>query len=135
MQIQQLSWFAAGWTAESIYRQRRQHVDAIVSEVIVEAAADPRLVDKLGYWMLRPLTGIPMLLLTLYAMYWVIGVFIAQTVVDFTEGVVMEQYYQPFVRQLVGQFISPQSPLGTILVGEFGIMTMTVTYVLGLLLP
>lgn len=120
---------------ESIYRQRRQHVDAIVSEVIVEAAADPRLVDKLGYWMLRPLTGIPMLLLTLYAMYWVIGVFIAQTVVDFTEGVVMEQYYQPFVRQLVGQFISPQSPLGTILVGEFGIMTMTVTYVLGLLLP
>lgn len=39
------------------------------------------------------------------------------------------------MRGFVGQFISESSSLGTILIGEFGVLTMTVTYVLGLLMP
>ncbi len=85
--------------------------------------------------MLRPLTGIPLFCLALYAMYYIIGVFIAQDVVGFTEETVMQGYYEPSVRSLVGKYISEQSALGTILIGEFGLLTMTVTYILGLLLP
>jgi len=89
----------------------------------------------LGRWMLKPVTGIPILALALYAMYQMIGVFIAGDVVGFTEETIMLEKYEPAVRGLVGQFVAEESALGTILIGEFGLLTMTMTYVLGLLMP
>jgi len=62
-------------------------------------------------------------------------VFIAGDVVGLTEEIIMQGKYEPFIRGLVGQYISEDSSLGTILIGEFGVLTMTVTYILGLLLP
>jgi len=47
----------------------------------------------------------------------------------------MEQYYSPFMKNLVERFFSPGSLTGYILAGEYGILTMTVIYLLGLLLP
>jgi ferrous iron transport protein B len=44
-------------------------------------------------------------------------------------------YYEPAVRGIVSRFIAEDTILGTILIGEYGLATMTVTYVLGLLLP
>lgn len=85
--------------------------------------------------MIKPVTGLPILALALYAMYQVIGVFIAGTVVGVTEETIMLEKYEPAVRGLIGQLIAEESALGTILIGEFGLLTMTVTYVLGLLMP
>jgi ferrous iron transport protein B len=68
-------------------------------------------------------------------MYYFIGVFMAQVVVDFTEEVVMTEYYGTFIENLVSRFIAPESLLGNILIGEFGLLTMTVIYLFGLLLP
>jgi len=64
-----------------------------------------------------------------------IGVFIAGTVVGITEETIMLGQYEPAVRGMIGQFISEESALGTIMIGEFGLFTMTVTYILGLLMP
>ncbi|MBC7324242.1 MAG: ferrous iron transporter B, partial [Moorella sp. (in: Bacteria)] len=52
-----------------------------------------------------------------------------------TEEVIMQGYYEPFIRNLVSSWLLPSSVLGAILIGEFGVLTMTVTYILGLLLP
>ncbi|AEF95193.1 small GTP-binding protein [Desulfotomaculum nigrificans CO-1-SRB] len=120
---------------EEIYLKRRQRVNQVVSQVVKEVNKKTALGQALSRLMIKPLTGVPILLLTLYAMYQIIGVFVAGTVVGFTEETIMIGHFEPFVRSVVGQFISEKSALGTILIGEFGLLTMTFTYVLGLLMP
>lgn len=120
---------------DEIYLRRRHRVDDIVEEVVCQSTVTTKWKQRLSSLMLRPLTGIPLLLLTLYLMYQLIGVFIAGTVVGITEEIIMQGYYEPFVRGLVAKAIPIDSALGVILVGEFGILTMTITYLFGLLLP
>lgn len=120
---------------EEIYQKRRQRVNEIVYQVVSETNQGTRLSVKVGRWMLRPITGIPLLLLVLFGMYEFIGVFIAQTVVNFTEKTIMNNYYEPTVIHFFARFLDVKSALGQILVGQFGLFTMTVTYIIGLLLP
>ena len=90
---------------------------------------------RLGRALVRPLVGIPVLALTLFVMYEVIGVFVAGTVVGFTEGTIMQGYVEPFLRGAIEQVTGSSGVAYSILAGEFGVVTMTVTYILGLLLP
>lgn len=120
---------------EEIYMQRRLRVNDIIKHVSKDVSKGASFATKLGRWMINPLTGIPILFGVMYLMYEVVAVFIAQTVVGFTEGLVMGEIYQPFIINLVGRLISEESFIGVLLIGEFGILTMTVIYILGLLLP
>ncbi|SHF54427.1 ferrous iron transport protein B [Caldanaerobius fijiensis DSM 17918] len=120
---------------EKIYSERRKRVDQIVNAVVSEQYAQASFSAKLGKLMLKPVTGVPLLIITLVIMYEVIGVFVAQTVVGFTEGTVMDGLYRPFITKVIGSIIPQKSFLGSILIGEFGLLTMTVVYVIGLLLP
>ncbi|WP_258360610.1 ferrous iron transport protein B [Moorella sulfitireducens (nom. illeg.)] len=120
---------------EEIYLARRRRVDTIVAAVVRETNTGASIGTRLSRWMMLPLTGIPLLVLTLLILYEFIGVFVAQTVVSITEEGIMQGYYEPFIRNLIGAIIPPSSIIGTLLIGEFGILTMTVTYILGLLLP
>lgn len=119
---------------DAIYTKRRERVNRVVSRVLKE-----KPVRSGSAWlsrlMVRPITGVPLLLLTLYLLYQIVGVFIAGTVVDFLEGTIMAGYYEPFVRGLLSQLLNPQGVVFEILAGEFGILTMTITYIFGLLLP
>ncbi len=120
---------------EEIYLQRRARVNDIVGHVVTESNQGASFGTKLGRWMIQPVTGIPILALFLFAMYEFIGVFIAGDVVGLTEEVIMQGQYEPFIRGLVNPYFPEETALGTILIGEFGVLTMTVTYILGLLLP
>ncbi|MHB1041440.1 MAG: FeoB small GTPase domain-containing protein [Eubacteriales bacterium] len=123
-----------GTGKEALYRRRRELVNGIVSRVVRDTGSAESFGTRLGRLMLRPLTGFPLLLLTLWAIYELVGVFFAQNVVQFTE-LIMKGYYEPFVRTLVGSFLPPDSIPGLILAGDYGILTITVTYVAGLLFP
>lgn len=120
---------------EEIYLMRRNKVNDVVGHVVLEVKEGTDFKTKLGRWMITPVTGVPILLAMLYLMYQAIGVFVAQTVVGVTEEMVMVEMYQPFMQGLVSKFVDLESAIGYILAGEFGILTMTVTYVLGLLMP
>lgn len=124
-----------GVRREAIYLERRHRVNDIIKHVAKEGTEGISLSAKAGRWALRPLTGIPLFAAVLYVMYYLIGVLVAQDIVGFTEETLMQGYYEPAVRGLIGRFISEESMLGAVLVGEFGLLTMTVTYILGLLLP
>ncbi|MCL6447497.1 MAG: ferrous iron transport protein B [Armatimonadetes bacterium] len=126
---------APGTRQEEIYRRRRERVNEIYRQAVRETSRGAGFGTLLGRWMLKPATGIPMLLVTLWVMYKVIGVLIAGTVVEFTEETVMRGIYEPAIRNFVELFISRSSVPGAILTGEFGLLTMTVTYLLGLLMP
>ncbi|KJS71495.1 MAG: iron transporter [Desulfotomaculum sp. BICA1-6] len=124
-----------GAEREVIYLARREQVNNIVERVTRTTSGSTGWGAKLGRWMIMPLTGIPILLGALWLMYQTVGVFVAGTVVGFTEETVMLGQYEPFVRGLVGRAAPEEGIPGTILIGEFGVLTMTVTYVLGLLMP
>ncbi|CAH2213138.1 ferrous iron transport protein B [Tepidibacter aestuarii] len=120
---------------EEIYKQRRTRIDFIISSIIKETNEGASFRTKLGRWMVEPLTGIPILLITLYMIYQAVGVFVAQTVVGVTEEVIMGQYYYNIIMNTVGKFVSDTSFIGHLLIGEFGVLTMAPIYLLGLLLP
>ncbi len=120
---------------EELYLHRRWRVNDLVGRVVVDTRDGGGFGERLGRWMIQPLTGIPILAGVLALMYLMIGYGIAQLVVGFTEKTVMKGVYEPFVRGLVEAVLPPDSPLSVMLVGEFGLVTMTVTYLVGLLLP
>ena len=126
---------AAGTRREEIYHERRHRVNDMVGHVVTQTADGITFRTRLSQWMLRPWTGVPLFAAALYIMYYFVGVLVAQHVVAFTEETVMQGYYEPAVRFMVNRYISESSIVGTVLIGEFGLLTMTVTYILGLLLP
>jgi len=123
-----------GGMREEIYKSRRTRVDVIINEVITDSYNGTSFSTKLGRILLRPITGIPILLVILAGMFLFIGVFIAQTVVGFTETTVMEGIYKPFIQSLLS-FIPIDSFFGSLFIGDFGLFTMIPIYILGLLLP
>jgi ferrous iron transport protein B len=124
-----------GKKREYIYQARREQVNQVVAEAVSYTASGANVSTKIGRAMLRPVSGTIIFMAALALMYYVIGVFVAQDVVDITEKQMMKGVYEPFARFMIGQFIPEQSMLGAYLIGEFGVLTMTVTYVFGLLLP
>jgi len=123
-----------GTEREAIYRARREKANRIAAQVVKEINRGARIATRLGYWMLQPVTGFPLLALTLWVVYELVGVFLAQFVVGFTEDV-MKGCYEPAIRLITGRFIPNDSVLTTILTGHYGVLTLTVTYMIGLLLP
>lgn len=120
---------------EELYVRRRHRVNDLTARAVVETEEERGFGEALGRWMIRPVTGLPILAGILAALYYLIGDVVAQQIVGFTEDTVMLGIYEPFVRGLVEGALGAESPAAVILVGEFGLLTMTFTYLLGLLLP
>jgi len=125
----------AGDMRDAIYIGRRNRVNYIVDHVLTDPASTIRFSDRLGRWALRPITGIPILLLALYFAYLFVGRIVAQDVVNYTEIEIGKNTWEPWMRSFLHQFLPDGSWLSLLLVGEFGVITMTTTYLLFLLLP
>ncbi|HKZ17545.1 MAG TPA: ferrous iron transport protein B [Geobacteraceae bacterium] len=91
--------------------------------------------ERLSHLAVRPLTGIPLLLIVLYfGLYRFVGDFGAGTLVDFLEGTLFEQYFNPWITGVVKAII-PWVALQELFVGEYGIMTLGLRYAVGIILP
>ncbi len=92
------------------------------------------LTTRIGELTMRPITGFPILLGVFYFMYKFVGVFGAGTLVDFFELVLFGKYLNPFLTGLVETYI-PFEFFQDLLVGEFGIITVGLTYSIAIVLP
>ncbi|MBI4529482.1 MAG: ferrous iron transport protein B [Deltaproteobacteria bacterium] len=124
-----------GKERESLYIARRNRVNGIINLVLSDKNVRPRLATLIGRWASNVWTGVPMLLGALYLIYLFVGRLIAQDLVGFTEEKLGQELWEPWIRGITTQYIPPDSWLATILVGEFGVATMTITYLVFLLLP
>jgi ferrous iron transport protein B len=124
-----------GIEREKLYIERRNHVNLIVNAVFTETKAEARISTLLGRWAVNIWTGIPMLLVALYLIYLFVGKLVAVDLVNITEKHIGNEVWEPWIRSIVTYFIPLNTWLGTLLVGEFGVLSMTVTYLLFLLLP
>ncbi|NTW05583.1 MAG: ferrous iron transport protein B [Peptococcaceae bacterium] len=119
----------------SLYKKRRDRVNEIVPLIYEKYSLKTSFLDRLGNIMIRPATGFPIMILVLFLVYLAVGVFFAQVVVGFIENTIMQGYFQPFVRSTLSVYFKPGSLVYEVLAGQFGLVTMTITYVVGLLTP
>jgi len=118
-----------------INRQRQREADRLVARVReatpTRRAPLGRLLDRLT---LHPIFGLPILAGVLYAFYLFVGVFGAGTAVDFLEDTVFGAWLNPWMIGAVNGSV-PWAWLRDFLVGEYGLLTMAVTYSIAIILP
>lgn len=120
---------------EADYIAVRREADALAARFIRETARRTIFSQRLGQALLNPLLGLPFLVGILCLIFLFIGKLLSQTVVDFTEGYLMGECYFHFIYGLISGFLDPDSFAGTLLIGEYGLLTMVPIYLFGLLLP
>ncbi|MBI2619213.1 MAG: ferrous iron transport protein B [Ignavibacteriales bacterium] len=120
---------------DALYVERRNRVNYILNQVLNDSRPRRRFPDLLGRWTVNPITGIPILIVALYISYLFVGKLVAQDFVGFTEGEIGKNLWEPWIQGLVGELIPLSSWIGTLLVGPYGAVTMTTTYLVFLLLP
>ena len=81
----------------------------------------------------EPLTGLPILALVLYATYLFVGVFGAQTLVGALEEGVFDGFINPAATIVAGDI--PVPLIRDFLVGDYGLVTMGLTYAIAIVLP
>ncbi len=113
---------------------RRRAADELYAQVVRNERKRRRIADWLGRASVTLHWGIPMIALSLAAIYWFVGVVVAQDLVGFTEATLGQEMWEPFIRSIVDA-TGIGGPIREILVGEFGLLTMTVTYIVFLLAP
>ncbi len=91
--------------------------------------------EKLSHAMMRPLTGIPILLIFLYfGLYEFVGVLGAKTLVGFLENTVFGTWINPWATGLINRVI-PWDVWRALFVGKYGMITLGLTYAFALILP
>jgi ferrous iron transport protein B len=113
----------AAWAHELTGRVRRMSTLSLAS-----------VQETLARATRRPLTGLPILAVVLYAFYLFVGVFGAQTLVKLLEDGVFGRGINPAAIWMAERFI-PVPLLRDFLVGQYGLITMGVTYAFAIVLP
>jgi ferrous iron transport protein B len=109
--------------------------DALVGQVRTRRAlSHVRWQERLGRAVRHPMTGLPILALVLYAVYLAVGVFGAQTLVAFVEDGVFGTWVNPAATAAATRWI-PWVLVRDFFVGEYGLLTMGLTYALAIVLP
>ena len=135
-----------GVKAKRFERRESFHLDlsmerkGIVRSILDGAfkVPDKRVVtlsERLSRWTVRPLTGVPLLLIVLYfGLYKFVGEFGAGTLVDVLETKGFKEFFNPWITGVVTHFV-PWPVIQELFVGEYGIITLGIRYAVGIILP
>jgi ferrous iron transport protein B len=114
---------------------RLDYIEGIVAAVVTDAGGGWRGISTtLGRLATHPIWGWAMLGVILYGLYWFVGVFGAGILVGLLEEGLFGQVINPWVVEQVSRLV-PIPFLVDLLVGEYGLWTMGMTYALALILP
>ena len=116
--------------------RRQQEAKRILSTTVTSRErSGAGFAERLSRAMMNPVTGIFIFLMVLYfGLYQFVGVFGAQTLVDFIEVTVFGEWINPWATDLLVGII-PFKVIQDLFVGEYGIITLGFTYAFALILP
>lgn len=118
-----------------ISKERARQVEDIISQVLLEReAAKTSISQTLGRLSMHSVWGIPILLLILYLTYQFVGRFGAGICVNFMENVVFGKFINVWSVKIV-KYLIPFKLIQDFLVGEYGLITMALTYGLAIVFP
>jgi len=114
---------------------RLDYIEGIAAAVVTDAGGGWRGISTtLGRLATHPFWGWVILGVILYGLYWFVGVFGAGILVGLLEEGLFGQVINPWVVAQVSRLV-PIPFLVDLLVGEYGLWTMGMTYALALILP
>lgn len=118
-----------------LQQARMTAADRIAGRVIRQTPQGANSVaQKLGALAVHRLWGWPVLLVVLYGIYWFVGEFGAGTLVGLLEEDLFGGVINPWFEALVRNH-APWPWLAELLIGQYGLWTMGMTYALALILP
>jgi len=119
----------------AITQTRYKNADYIYDQVVEKKErVSTSISDVLDHYMTHPFWGIPFLLLILFVVYEFVGVFGAGTLVDFFEKVIFGEYINVAAVWIFDQVV-PVEFIRDLFVGEYGIITMALSYGFAIVLP
>lgn len=116
--------------------ERNEIVRGIINGVFsAPAKRVVTIAERISFLAVRPLTGVPLLLIVLYfGLYQFVGVFGAGTIVDLLEKKIFVGIINPWIIG-VTKAVIPWEILQELFVGEYGIITLGFRYAVGIILP
>jgi ferrous iron transport protein B len=119
-----------------INQRRMKKADEILAQVLSlhEAGKSSTIAFYVGKWSMHPVFGFPILLAVLFAVYQFVGVLGAGTAVNFLEKTVFGGYLNPWAIKIV-EYVLPVPFLQEMIVGDYGLVTMALTYAIAIVLP
>ncbi|MBI5038822.1 MAG: ferrous iron transport protein B [Nitrospirae bacterium] len=114
---------------------RVKRCEKVIADVMSKSQTDRSpIMVHLGNWAMHPVWGIPVLLAVLFLTYEFVGVFGAQTLVDLLEHKLFGSYINPSMTKVV-TLLTSDTFFRDLLIGEYGIITMALTYSIAIILP
>ena len=126
---------AAGVTPAALAHERGEAAGTLAARVTARTAqSSPLLAHRIGQWVIHRVWAWPILLGVLFAVYGFVGVFGAGTMVGLMEETLFGEILNPAITRFVQGHIGLPW-LADLLVGQYGLWTMGMTYALALILP
>ena len=125
-----------GEAVSSLINQRRYALAGEISSKIIKNIAPEggTFLSFLGRISMHPVWGIPLLLVVLFGLYEFVGIFGAGTLVNFFEKTIFGEYLNPMATKVVNLLV-PFGILREMLVGEYGLITVAMTYAIAIIQP
>ncbi len=119
----------------AITRQRLRAVEALLDGMALDAARRDRdWAQWLARWTTHPIIGWPLLFAVLFIVYKFVGELGAGALVDFMETTVFGEWITPLATRAVDALL-PIPLARDLLVGQYGLITMALSYGLAIVLP
>ena len=115
----------------------RRQTSEMLLKGLRQPAVESGFIDRqwLDALTTNPITGLPLLVLVLYlCLYRFVGTFGAGTVVDFLDGKIFLNVFNPFVNQVVDSLTANQL-IRELVAHDFGILTLGVRYAVAVVFP
>ncbi len=118
-----------------ITRRRQDAITKILELVFLKGRLlSEGFAEKLGRVMMHPFWGIPFMAVVLVVVYKFVGEFGAGTLVDFLENIIFGKFLNPWATKAV-EFLIPLKFFQEMLIGEYGVITMAITYSIAIIFP
>ncbi|MFH5881833.1 FeoB small GTPase domain-containing protein [Liberiplasma polymorphum] len=107
--------------------------EEITNNVVTNRDVKLSFLEKLGDASIKPLTGIPIaiIVMTLFILF---VVRVGEFIVDDLLAPLLENYYIPFIENLVARFVQP-GLFYNVLVGEYGLLIKMIEWPIAVILP
>ena len=119
----------------AITSERMRKARTLVSKVLTrEKAEESSFFTRLGEWSQHRFGGLAIGAVVLYLIYQFVGVFGAGTLVDFFENTIFGKWLTPLVTSIVDSLL-PFQFAHDLLVGDYGLLSMALSYSIAIVLP
>lgn len=116
-------------------RKKNQKIEELLKDVLRISKPKAKSVSEfIGALTVNPVTGMPILIAVLFLMYLFVGRLAAVWGVDFFEHTLFGSYINPFLDNIINKFI-PIPIIREFLMGQYGIVSMAVTYAFAIIFP